>query len=107
MSNYRKGANFERTVCGCLSVKGALCIRAAGSHGVADVIAIWPDGPAWLVQVKTNGEMSPAERKALGQVAHKYRMVPIKASRPERGVIRFERYHRFGQAGYQWSEVTL
>ncbi|MEN6560883.1 MAG: hypothetical protein ABFD52_08930 [Acidobacteriota bacterium] len=92
-SHYRRGADFERAVCAYLAGKGALCIRSAGSHGIVDIIALWPAGRAWLVQAKSNGRMDPAERRALAAAAHRYSSVPIKASRPKRGVILCERYY--------------
>jgi len=108
MTNYRRGADFERTVQDDLEKRGYLAFRVAGSKGVADVVAFPPfPGPPWLVQAKTNGKMSPAERKALSRAAHSYRAVPIKASRPKRGAILYERYHGFASAGYQWSEISL
>ena len=61
MTNYSRGANFERAICAHLSTCGAFCVRAAGSHGIADVIAVWPTGPTWLIQAKTNGKMSGAD----------------------------------------------
>ena len=106
MTNYSKGANFERSICADLTQRGALCVRAAGSHGIADVIAIWPNGPAWLIQAKTNGKMSGADMRELGRTAHAYGMVPVKASRPKRGKLLYERYHSFANSGYQWSELT-
>jgi len=106
MSQYARGANFERLVKKDLEDHGYLAFRVAGSKGVADIIAFPPaPGPAWLVQAKTNGKMSRAEVSALHQKAHKYRLVPIKASRPKRGKILYQRHHAYGDAGYQWSEV--
>jgi len=107
MTAYRRGADFERTVQDDLEKRGYLAFRVAGSKGVADVIAFPPfPGPPWLVQAKTNGRMSPAERKALSRAGHSYRAVPVKASRPKRGTVLYERYHGFASAGYQWSEIS-
>ncbi len=107
MTNYSRGADFERAVQDDLESRGCLAFRVAGSHGCADIVAFPPEGgPAWLVQCKTNGKISPAERGELGRKAHRFRLIPIKASRPKRGTILYERYHTFASAGYQWSEVT-
>ena len=51
MTNYTRGANFEREVLALLEQQGWRCQRAAGSHGPADVWAarqiIHWDGTVW------------------------------------------------------------
>jgi len=97
MSNYRRGADFERTVQDDLEDKGYLVIRAAGSHGIMDLVAFTLRerfAPPLFIQCKTNGKMSPKERRDLWEVAHICGAVPIKASRPKRGAILFERWYR-------------
>jgi len=42
MSNYSRGANFERRVVAWYEEQGAEVIRSAGSHGLCDVIALFP-----------------------------------------------------------------
>lgn len=105
MSRYECGATFERAILADLAARGALCVRSAGSRGIADVVAFWPIGPAWIVQAKINGKMKRVDARALGRAAHTYSVVPVKASRPKRGVIKYERFHSYAAAGFQWSEL--
>ena len=53
MSNYRKGANKERFVVNFLKEMGYVVIRASGSHGLFDVVAISPE-EIKLIQVKSS-----------------------------------------------------
>ena len=107
MSHYSRGASFERAVAADLTKRGYVTTRAAGSHGIADVVALKDGQSPLLVQCKTNGKMSAAEIRALRQAAHKAGAIPIKASRPRRGVILYERHHSYANAGYVWGEVML
>jgi Holliday junction resolvase len=95
MNNYARGANFERTVKADLEAKGYLVIRAAGSHGIMDLVAFkeyWTDeGAIWFIQAKTNGKMSPPERRELFESAFSRNAWAVIASRPKRGVILYER----------------
>jgi Holliday junction resolvase len=42
-NHYAKGARIERRVCKQLEADGYYCIRAAGSHGGFDVVALASD----------------------------------------------------------------
>jgi Holliday junction resolvase len=105
MKNGRRGPDFERQVFADLAARGALCVRSAGSRGIADVVAFWPSGPAWLVQAKINGKMKAVDARTLGRTARAFSVVPVKASRPKRGKILYERYHSYASTGFQWSEL--
>jgi len=85
--------------------RGYEAVRAAGSHGVADVVAFKDGQPPLFVQCKTNGKMGREEVRKLREAARRGGAVPVKASRPSRGVIRYERHHSYADAGYQWSEL--
>jgi len=95
MNNYARGANFERQVKADLEKRGYLVIRAAGSHGIMDLVAFrarWTDeGAIWFIQAKTNGKMSPAERRELFESAFPRNAWAVIVSRPKRGVILYER----------------
>ncbi len=69
--NYVNGANFERKVKAELENAGYLCFRTAGSHGVADVIAV-EFGSVMLVQCKISNKISKDERAKLKALAQKY-----------------------------------
>jgi Holliday junction resolvase len=88
LTNYSRGADFERTVKRDLEAKGYFAIRSAGSHGAVDIIAIKKDD-AMAVQCKINGRLSPADRKQLLAVAHASGIKAMKAWRPKRGVIEY------------------
>jgi hypothetical protein len=53
MTNYTKGTRNEHKTMAALETAGYTCTRAAGSHGMWDVIAIHPTHIR-LIQVKTN-----------------------------------------------------
>ena len=59
MTNYSKGANLERKAKAALESAGYSCVRSAGSHGGADVVA-WNQTRLRLIQVK-NRPLAPAE----------------------------------------------
>ena len=109
MTNYAKGATFERTVKADLEKRGYLVIRAAGSHGIMDLVAFRPPrkpyvtGETWFVQCKTNGVLSPADRRELYETAFKWGAWAVRASRPKRGKLLFERLFTHGKE--QWVEI--
>jgi len=65
--NYRKGRHNEYRTMRLLEAAGYLCIRAAGSHSPFDVVAISPTD-VLLVQCKTNGSLTPAERERMEDI---------------------------------------
>ena len=52
MTNYTKGANFERKIATMLQRKGYFVTRSAGSHSIADLTAIKKTKKPLLVQCK-------------------------------------------------------
>ena len=88
MTNYARGATFERTVKADLEAKGYIVFRSAGSHGPYDLVALGPS--EMLIQCKLNGKMSPKERAELCDAAHRAYVKPVKAWRPKRGTIKYE-----------------
>jgi Holliday junction resolvase len=87
---YTNGAAFERRVMTALENDGYQCLRAAGSKGAADLIALKP-GQTLLVQVKlTNPQLAPTERITLTHLAKLCGALPIVAWRTKlRGPIGF------------------
>ena len=103
MTNYARGANFERDVKRDLEGKGYLVIRSAGSHGAVDLVAFGPKYPVWFIQAKIHGTMSPAERRELYRFATECGAWAVRASRPKRGEILYERMFTHGKE--QWVEI--
>jgi Holliday junction resolvase len=82
-SNGQRGRTFERTVARALTADGYLVIRAAGSRGAGDLVAVKP-GQILLVQCKLGGagDLGPAEWNAFRAVAESAGALPILAYRP-------------------------
>ena len=62
--NYRRGADFERSIIKNLEARNFDCFRSAGSHRCADVIAL-KGGEVLLIQAQINKDFPPAKREAL------------------------------------------
>lgn len=89
MTNYATGRTLEYKVRDALETDGYQCIRAAGSKGKADLVALKP-GEVLLVQVKTSGpQISPNERAALLDLARITKAVPLVAYKPFRKPIEY------------------
>lgn len=86
--NYEAGARLERDTVKNLKEHGYVVFRAAGSKGIADVIAFKP-GEVLFVQAKTKGAITRIERLALFRLAG---IVPggvaIVATRPRTTYLR-------------------
>jgi Holliday junction resolvase len=88
VNTSKQGRDLENAVKALLSGRGWTCMRAAGSKGVADVVAIpsRSEQPWLLVQCKlTNPNIGPGERLALTTLATPCKAVPLVASRGDRG----------------------
>lgn len=72
MSNYSRGAKFERRVQDYFEKAGYFVIRSAGSHSLIDLVAL-KGGEVQLVQCKTDGVISVAERQQLQELARETR----------------------------------
>lgn len=88
MTHYQRGAAFERAVAARLDTDGYLVLRAAGSHGVADLVAIKP-GEVVLIQCKISGIISIAEWNAFYETASRVAALPVLAFKPKRGVYAY------------------
>lgn len=91
MTQYARGSDFERTVAAALTADGYLVVRAAGSHGNADLVALKP-GQILLVQCKLAGPpaVGPADWNGLWDDAVNVGAIPLIAWRPKRGVIGYQ-----------------
>lgn len=90
MTNYSRGADFERAVKADLEGKGWFVVRSAGSHGAVDLVAIGEGGVIRFIQAKINGKMSWKDREEITELAAEYGAEAIMASRPRRGMIDYE-----------------
>jgi Holliday junction resolvase len=68
MSNYSRGADFERRVQKYFEKAGFFTIRSAGSHSLIDLVAM-KGGEVQLIQCKTDGALLVAERQQLKELA--------------------------------------
>ena len=68
MSRYDGGADLERAAKKLLEDGGYYVIRSAGSKGKADLVAL-KAGETVLVQCKTDGYVTPADRVAFRKLA--------------------------------------
>jgi Holliday junction resolvase len=84
-SNPHRGAVWERRMKVLLEQAGYMVIRAAGSHGAADLIAIRRDVRPVFVQCKIHGTVGHGEWNALLTQARECGSTPIIASRNETG----------------------
>jgi Holliday junction resolvase len=83
VTNYDAGTRFERETRHHLERNGYWVIKAAGSKGKADLVAIKP-GQVLIVQCKRSGICPPAERAEVRRIAAllPHVGVPLVASRP-------------------------
>lgn len=76
MTNYRNGAELERAAKHLLEDDGYHVIKSGGSKGITDLVALKP-GEILLIQCKTDGYLTPAERVALRRIALRLGAVPL------------------------------
>lgn len=62
MTNRQRGDYFERQARDALEAVGWFVIRAAGSHGPADLVALKAHFTPLLVSCKLDGRIGPEER---------------------------------------------
>jgi Holliday junction resolvase len=93
-NNRTRGDYLERQTKRALEAEGWAATRAAGSHGVWDVMAVHKRHVPVLVSCKSTGvPVSPAERRALVDAASAVGASPLLATRVRRGWITFYRVH--------------
>lgn len=84
MTQYRRGADFERLVRADLVVKELDVIRSAGSKTKVDLVAIGA-GCVFLIQCKLTGVIDKAEWDALVEIAKRGSAKPLLAMKGPRG----------------------
>jgi Holliday junction resolvase len=87
MSNRTRGDYFERQTRAALVAVGWVTLRAGGSLGAADLVALRADHTPLLVQCKISGRIDPHERAALLAIAERAGARPIVAMRPRPGRV--------------------
>lgn len=93
-SNRERGDYLERQAREALRELGWFVVRAGGSLGPADLVALRAGYVPLLVGCKTNGEMGPRERDAMVDAGELAGARPLLAWRPKRGVIELRTVHR-------------
>ena len=84
--NYAKGYRFERYIANYLRDKDIYVIRAAGSHGTFDLIAIYSGTPHGI-QCKLNGKITAKEIIELRRTGERYGIIPYLAFKNGRKTI--------------------
>jgi Holliday junction resolvase len=92
-SPRRRGDYFERQTRAYLETHGWLVVRAGGSLGVADLLAISRHHSPLLVSCKLGGKIRPRERDAITMAAKRYGAHAVVAWRPTRGLIGWHRLY--------------
>ena len=108
MTRYTRGRAFEYRVRDDLRARGCLVVRAAGSKGKVDLLAVLPltdenPGEILLVQCKATGWGTPSERAELCRLAEVYGGRAILASKGEPGIA-YREYVNSTQS-QEWGEV--
>lgn len=86
-SPRRRGDYFERQAKADLESHGWLVVRAGGSLGPCDLIAVSRARQPLLISCKLGGRISPAERQTLATLSQRFGAVAMVASRPSDGVV--------------------
>ena len=90
-SPYRRGRDFERAVRGQLERRGYFVMRAYGSKGKIDLLAVGKDRPALFIQCKRRGEIGSAEWNEVYEIATAAGGWPIVCMRPSSHKTNFYR----------------
>lgn len=88
---YARGAALENRIVAALEEAGFLVTRSAGSKKAADLWAKRADEPLWLVQVRRDGYLSPAEWNTLLSLAEGVGAWAILASAEPRKPVIYRR----------------
>lgn len=88
VTQYRRGTDFERKVKAMLTEDGYLVVKAGGSKGVADLVAIKP-GQVLLISCKLGGPSAVPrlEWNAFLKAGDDSGALAVVASRPARGKV--------------------
>ena len=81
MTNYSRGANFERSVRDYFDKQGFFCLRSAGSRSLVDLVAVSPEGKVCFIQCKCGrSPLSYEDGQKLCELARTFRATPILAT---------------------------
>jgi Holliday junction resolvase len=86
-SNRQRGDYLERQTRSALEACGWIVVRAAGSLGVADLVALRRGNRPLLVSCKLGKGIPPHERLALLDASTQAGARPVMATRTKRGVV--------------------
>jgi Holliday junction resolvase len=105
MTAYARGATKERRLAERLTVAGWVVYRAAGSHGLADLVALRKGFVPMLIQVKSDAShpfahFGRAERHELMVEARLAGAIAVLAWMPPRRPIEF-------RAAPKWEPIEL
>ena len=104
MTRYEGGAELERAAKKVLEDNGYYVIRSAGSKGIIDLSA-FKVGETLLIQCKTDGYLTPAERVSLRKLAMLLGVVCLVARWHKEGraarVVAFSELMSMGPAGHR------
>lgn len=81
VTNRSRGDYFERQTRAALEARGWIVIRAAGSHGHADLWAARAGPTLWMVSCKITRTVTPYERATLCADALQVDALPVVATR--------------------------
>lgn len=82
-TRYRRGRDFEYRVRDELLSRGYWVIRAAGSHGAVDLLALHTSEPMLFVQCKRDGRLPKCEAEELRSLARLYQARAMLACGPK------------------------
>jgi Holliday junction resolvase len=89
-AKYIKGRALEYRIATFFKRKGYFIIRAAGSHGVADLVAVKKNKKPLFIQVKAGtGTVDKDEHNALLGAALDAGAIPVIAYHPDRKPIEY------------------
>jgi Holliday junction resolvase len=106
MTNRARGDYHEHRTRDALDADGWVVVRAAGSLGPADLVALQAGGHPLLVSCKTRHRISPGERLALIRVAKQAGATPILAWRKDRGWVQLD-IVELGPATIPWCSLKV
>lgn len=89
MTNYGRGANFERRVVRWYEEQGYDAIRSAGSHGLSDVTAFFA-GLVIFNTLRLDNYWSPIEREEFGALCERHYAVGRYVWRDDKNRIQFK-----------------
>lgn len=84
VTNYQRGADFERRSQAHLERMGYVVVRSAGSHSPADLVAM-RHGEIVCVQCKRNGRLDPEEWNEFWEFCERAGALPVLAKPNQNG----------------------